>query len=584
MGHNIKLTGKRYQTSLGREFKPVYDEAKDMNSLVFATVVKVNYRFNTVDVVTTKNADSLVKPTATRGKLSARLPVTFGGSLSNGKPYGDFIPITEGDTVLIGFVDGLKDNPIVVNIYKDNATASNIAPFRAISGDPESGDLLQGALAYSKVYPYQTMEYTAGNGDHTHTFPGRTAFAVRSTTPTLQYTDITDEYNINPGVLPNGLPIDPTNTEKPQMFLTHRGTYDRDIINALWDTDSSFTMSRFNADLPEKSSFRIVDEKTILFQYNLDNLDNTKAKTAEIGIKDGVPTLSFGGHTLTMGKDGAEIDGISIALTIQQLVDSYTEEFAEMKETVDHFIAQIDGFDIQTYKEMQATLKRLDGVVLPDLSKKLNKLSGEYHEFVNTTYPQFIAGYVQFREAQLELNKGFEEVARDVSDGHGTFNSLNDRFVAEEATTKVFREAQAIRNTGYTNTSKEVVDARGTYPTLKDRLNVINKKDDTGWKPLQLQVPTTNEPSFISVYRQREGVTYIQIKATNITSANTVITTLPVNVIGQYPFPSTAITSDGKTGVFTVSLNGDIILTSAVGDNYLSTDVWHIKAEWLSVK
>ena len=224
MGHNIKLTGKRYQTSLGREFKPVYDEAKDMNSLVFATVVKVNYQYNTVDVVTTKNADSLVKPTETRGKLSARLPVTFGGSLSNGKPYGDFIPITEGDTVLIGFVDGLKDNPIVVNIYKDNATASNIAPFRAISGDPESGDLLQGALAYSKVYPYQTMEYTAGNGDHTHTFPGRTAFAVRSTTPTLQYTDITDEYNINPGVLPNGLPIDPTNTEKPQMFLTHRGT------------------------------------------------------------------------------------------------------------------------------------------------------------------------------------------------------------------------------------------------------------------------------------------------------------------------------------------------------------------------
>ena len=343
-------------------------------------------------------------------------------------------------------------------------------------------------------------------------------------------------------------------------------------------------MSRFNADLPEKSSFRIVDEKTILFQYNLDNLDNTKAKTAEIGIKDGVPTLSFGGHTLTMGKDGAEIDGISIALTIQQLVDSYTEDFAGMKETVDYFIAQIDGFDIQTYKEMQATLKRLDGVVLPDLRKQLNKLSGEYHEFVNTTYPQFIAGYVQFREAQLELNKGFEKVARDVSDGHGTFNSLNDRFVAEEATTKAFREAQAIRNTGYTNTSKEVVDARGTYPTLKDRLNVINRKDDTGWKPLQLQVPTTNEPSFVSVYRQREGVTYVQIKATNITSANTVITTLPVNVIGQYPFPSTAITSDGKTGVFTVNLNGDIILTSAVGDNYLSTDVWHIKAEWLSVK
>jgi hypothetical protein len=111
------LSPMRLQASLGKEVKRMYKEGTNIVRISLARVVKINYKYNTVDVVTTLYKNTTIRNPNDNGRYSARLPVTMGGKTPNGKVYGATTLVTVGTLVLIGFLEGNKDYPIVLNVY-----------------------------------------------------------------------------------------------------------------------------------------------------------------------------------------------------------------------------------------------------------------------------------------------------------------------------------------------------------------------------------------------------------------------------------------------------------------------------------
>ena len=66
-------TTDKLQSGLGR-VKEVYKE--DAQFITMARVVKVNFLYNTVDVVTINYSERIMKDDSTQGRYSAQLPVS----------------------------------------------------------------------------------------------------------------------------------------------------------------------------------------------------------------------------------------------------------------------------------------------------------------------------------------------------------------------------------------------------------------------------------------------------------------------------------------------------------------------------
>ena len=67
-------SGPRLQASLGRNQEDVYRAGDSVSDLLLAQVVKVNYVYNTVDVITARYNERFIKGKDSAGRFSARLP------------------------------------------------------------------------------------------------------------------------------------------------------------------------------------------------------------------------------------------------------------------------------------------------------------------------------------------------------------------------------------------------------------------------------------------------------------------------------------------------------------------------------
>ena len=101
--YNKQLSNQPRSQSLLGDTVPV--SSVTPNRLIMAEVISVNYLYNTVELQSIRNHEMLVKPQEGKGRFSAKIPVTFGGTYSNGKTYGETVPINVGDQVLVGFLE-----------------------------------------------------------------------------------------------------------------------------------------------------------------------------------------------------------------------------------------------------------------------------------------------------------------------------------------------------------------------------------------------------------------------------------------------------------------------------------------------
>lgn len=310
--YNTPITGEgRLQASLGREFE-VYKEMSD--SIIMATVVKVNYLYNTVELMTIDHKAMLVAGEEKSGQFSARLPAMFGGSFSTGAVYGQTIPINVGDEVLVGFINSKSNSPIVLGIYKSDSVSYTLAPTNQITGDPESVPLKQAAMEQLTVYPSQVYDWVDGEGNMEKTFNGRSFLKIGSELEGMaKPNDYGFEYDNLQRYHLRGQDIEPVNPILPSILFQHSALFADTRTNVLFDEDENLSISKTGRDVDDKNraEFRITKDKEVMMRTQSDSsmYDGGADGSATIGISGGTPYMETDETRLEVTDEGVLVNG-----------------------------------------------------------------------------------------------------------------------------------------------------------------------------------------------------------------------------------------------------------------------------------
>lgn len=408
--HQLNL-GTKLQSGLGR-VEGVYKEPAD--ALLMAKVIKVNFIYNTVDVVTIKYTERLMKDSDTQGKFSAQLPVNFGGSFSNGDTYGQTIPVNIGDIVLIGFLDKDKKSPIVINIYKAPDVAYELAPTDKVSGDPEDGDLSTAALENLTLYPSQTYNWIDGDGNLEKTYQGKSFLKSSiSGTGNGRLNDYGYGYDQLFRTYLRGRNIVPYATTAPQTLFQHTGDNIDYVNNLFMDDNGDFRLSTFSKTSGNRVGLSMRGVSDVYLSYQEGDAENGSedaTNVSKVGIESGVPVMSYKDHSITFNEQGMLIDGVPLA---EWSGHDFDERMTAIETEVEQLKSELDTLDVnQINSKIDAITAQINNEVLP----QFNQLATTVSE-----YDSRIQNALQTAQSSEELAN---QVAATISDAAGTDTSL----------------------------------------------------------------------------------------------------------------------------------------------------------------
>ncbi|AIW03320.1 tail fiber protein [Bacillus phage Mater] len=312
------LSPIRFQAQLGKETKRMYKEGQNVVKLSLARVIKVNYKYNTVEVITTLHKNSTVKNPSDNGKFSARLPVAFGGTTPEGKVYGSNTLVTIGSLVLIGFMEGNKDHPIVLNIYGDTHNQSRLTRTTFASADESDEELQRELWQLFTLYPSMTYKNTDGNGNQEITFSGKSFMYITDTDPDNDYVNDSEfEYDLLPSAhYADGELIEPKSPQAPTVLYVHQGIYDNHRVTFFIKSDGTVRLgSRHTSgtgvtfmEMTTSGAFQVFQKK------DTTDPEDESEKYSKFGIEeDGAVVLESPEHRLEVNEEGVFIDGKPIA-------------------------------------------------------------------------------------------------------------------------------------------------------------------------------------------------------------------------------------------------------------------------------
>lgn len=537
-------TQPKLQSGLGREMVSVYGDGDDVNNLKFAKVIKINYLYNTVDVRAVYKGERFIKSEETDGRYSARLPVTFGGMTSaNGFAYGETIPISLGDLVLIGFSEGNLKSAVVVNIYKNDVTANELAPIDVSSGDPESSKLFNAVMEKMTLYPSQTYEVTKGDGNVEHTYAGGSFFATKTNaTANARMNDTLYDYTSLPRKRLRGRTVYPNNISTPQILFTQQSLFGTEFTRVFFDDDNSLRFSRVSKNNTQRADIQLANTTTTKFRVQMDSIipnDPESKKYIEFGIVDGIPIMSTPDHNVYLGDKGFMIDDKPFDDYVSALVDALEIRVNDLDKVVMGIKAITDQIDIKLLAEIIGIVKQLKNVTVPKLKKDLTDLTDRVDK-LKFDFDNLVNQYDTFKTAQDEYNQhttdGLNALNQEIVDARGGFGKLVLRLNSEK------QKNDAVHD--------EVTDARGKSASLGNRLDSDRKFSEV----------VTNE---VVVARKGKGNLDIRISDidTRINGVDTRINGVDTRINGI----------DGKVGQLTTSvetLTGEVSNLTPLNASY----------------
>lgn len=469
--YNKPIRG-RYKAQSSLDSKNIGTRELGPDSMLFGRVVRVNYIYNTVEVVTTRYTERIIKDDASQGRFSAKLPVNFGGSLSNGYSYGQTVPVNVGDLVLLGFVNSDKRAPIVLNIYKDDATSNSLAPTDSVSGNPEDSTIARQALEQFTLYPSQTYELNDGLGGYEKTYQGKSFIKVGSEAFGGSPNDYGYDYDMLYRRTLRDRNIVPTVTSAPDVLFQHTGDDIQILTNLYISNRGELRVSHISKDLDneERIGFEMPDLYTAKLVYQDGDKESGSEDVtdyAEIGINNKVPTIRNGEHTLTMDKElGIVIDGSSLDDIISGGGGNLGKRLKEIESDI---------------SDLQEETSQLKGVDIKQLQDTVDKLNNTINEEINPYYHKLMDDMDKLNEAvgsvvgtATDAKNVAEAVKRTISDAAGEDASLIDRLNRMDANAKSLQEvANEVINARQSMTNNdEVYTSIGVrFDTVQDKLD-----------------------------------------------------------------------------------------------------------------
>ena len=476
--YNIPLPKKsRVQSGLGRARKEAKSN-ENINDLLLAKVTKVNYLYNTVDVVTTDvKGETFAQTPETKGKYSARVPVTFGGSLMNGMSYGETSPINVGDTVLIGFIRGVTSAPIVINVYKSDFVARDLAPTLAdqsyISGIPETPENFDLLFTKLQVYPAQTYHKISGLGNIERTLPGRVFFKTSTEFESNAYVDDAEfSYTSLEGVLKrNGDLREPLEEVTPNILFQVPWSGVTENVTNVFFSDGLFRASNVFKNTNTNTHLFMdrtgdIGFKQLLNTYNPDihKEEMTDDDTNAVGIIGGKPTLRKRKNVIQVTDKGLEVNG----RTLESMFEDYTRELqllvTRLTKEVNAIADIVKEINLDDLAKMSQDIRRLD--------QEMQDVSLSFNEFKTSTQSA-LNGLTEFSRQQLQKNESLDRditaLNTEIIDARGVFKTLAERLSSMSATIKSNMEGISALNISVSNLQDNVSDLQDNVSDLQGR-------------------------------------------------------------------------------------------------------------------
>lgn len=417
-----------FQAGLGTEWERAYKEGSNISTLILAQVIKVNYKFNSVDLMSMGQKNTFQGSHINNGKFSARLPLEFGGRNSLGQPYGQVKPINVGDMVLVGFVNKSKDAPIVLSVYGTPAVSEQLSRTPFESADPKDDTLVRQTNQYFSLYPSLTYDNIDGEGNKTVTFTGKTFFV----TSTLDNTNsgLTDgnhgtEYeDLEQSYYASGEEIEPMNPYAPNMLfkhqglLTQQGTADNHLTLFHIKDDGTFRTSVMDKADDWRTYFEMTPNGGAKLRKQFDSKVIGKAlKRSELGIsEDGTLFLRNGDTYLEVKEDGIYSNGLNMDVDlseIQATLDEQGKKIVIMSTSIEKTNEKVAIITEKTeFMEGEITDFRGELVVMADeISSKVTET--QVKDIVDAELGDIVNDVDKIKQDNERLNKIMEDIADD---------------------------------------------------------------------------------------------------------------------------------------------------------------------------
>jgi hypothetical protein len=163
------------QASLGGKNVFRSTSGLDGNSyLLSGTVSKVYYQKGTLDFKLDGSNIPVQVVEGDDGTFSAPIPVDFFGENSEGQTYGHYRPIQTGSKIVVAYLSGKLNNPIVIGVYpSDSASYELVGGISRNTQDDTQEDVQDEVLSEKHVYPSGQILYRAGSGDIAESLQGK---------------------------------------------------------------------------------------------------------------------------------------------------------------------------------------------------------------------------------------------------------------------------------------------------------------------------------------------------------------------------------------------------------------------------
>ena len=436
----------RFQSSMGRSLKRVDSDDLNVKGLVLATVSKINYQYQSVEVKV--NNLTLGRHIGDDGSLAVPYPKSFIGRTPEGSVFGTKPLITEGSVVLIGFLNDDINSPIILNVYGDNEQNKMINTNPLDGGKFDTDSVYKYSSALYEILPSLNYKYNDGEGTSIKTFNGKSFFSMTSGEEEKpQATDFytgTEYQDLFTSYYGNKTLIDPRIQKAPNMLFKHQGVFYDDgtpdnhittlFISERGDIRASVlnteTQKRTTQEMSSDGSYRVIKQDDDLM------LDEAQV-WVEYGIsEDNKFYIKNDKHKFEFTDEGIYIDDKPMLENLDESIAEAMKNLNEIQKELDDINYLLEGVGkdnleelIESTKESIEASKKATSDV-NRLTTQISEVSGrtegiitQFQKFRDETFKDF---YEDASKVINEVNQNFPSMKTDVTTLKTRVNNLEN--------------------------------------------------------------------------------------------------------------------------------------------------------------